>query len=209
VAPESRLLSDGSRIELNNGAEVAVDFGGALRRVELRRGDALFHVAKNPNRAFVVTAGRVEIRAVGTAFSVQLGEAQVKVLVTEGRVAVEDARARGGPTYVDAGNCAVVEVAPAVAKSPDVLPVSQAEVSDRLSWAVPRLQFSGTALSEALPLFNRYGNVRLVLADPALGSLKLSGVLRADNTGSLLSLLEGEFGLRATRRGDEIILTLP
>jgi transmembrane sensor len=79
-------------------------------------------------------------------------------------------------------------------------------MGEHLAWRVPRLELSGTPLSKALPMFNEHGRVHLRLADPALGRLQLSGVLRADDTESLLRLLEGEFALTAERRGDELVL---
>src|SRR5258708_5796577 len=82
VVPERRTLPDGSFVELKFGAEIAVDYSGLLRRVSLKNGEAHFAVAKNKDRPFVVEAGGVEVRAVGTAFSVQLGSKQVEVLVT-------------------------------------------------------------------------------------------------------------------------------
>ena len=89
VVPEKRTLSDGSIVELKRGAEIVVNFSEALRRVSLRKGEALFHVAKNAARPFVVEAAGVEVKAVGTAFAVQLGSKQVEVFVTEGRITVE------------------------------------------------------------------------------------------------------------------------
>src|SRR6185312_8533669 len=89
--PERKTLVDGSVVELRDTAEIAVDYAGPLRRVTLRRGEALFQVAKNPARPFVVKAGGLEVRAVGTAFSVQIDGAAVDVLVTEGRVSVNQA----------------------------------------------------------------------------------------------------------------------
>ena len=79
-------------------------------------------------------------------------------------------------------------------------------VAERLAWRVPRLEFSGTPLAQAIPLFNRHAGVRLVLDDAALGTLELSGVVRADNTDSLLRLLEGEFGITAEKRGEDVLL---
>src|SRR5688500_14994795 len=80
--PETRTLPDGSVVELNAGAELALEFNSALRRVTLVRGEAHFQVTKNPERPFVVRAGNAEVRAVGTAFAVQLGTGLVDVLVT-------------------------------------------------------------------------------------------------------------------------------
>ena len=191
-APAKQILSDGSIAELRNGATLAVEFTPALRRVVLHRGEAHFQVRKDGSRPFVVTAGGVAVRAVGTAFSVSLGAQAVEILVTEGRVAVEKPAAANpassDPTaappplvLVEAGNRIVVDIAPppAVPRSA-VLAVSTAEQSDRLSWRVPRLELSATPLRDVLSMFNQQGGARLVL-DPALGKLQISGTLRADD----------------------------
>ena len=219
LRPETRQLPDGSRVELKGGGELDVDFSGPRRRVVLRRGEAHFQVAKDAQRTFVVEADGIEVRAVGTAFSVGLAAGTLEVLVTEGQVAVESP-ARGlpaagepaagvgsGPVF-GAGHRIRVELSPkGQAKTgPQVAVVSPEEMERQLAWRVPRLEFAGTALAEALPMFNAHGRVRLVLADPALGHLQLSGVLRADDTESLLRLLEGEFALVGERRGDDLVL---
>ena len=213
--PARRVLPDGSIVELKDGAQITFDYSGLLRRVTLQKGEAHFAVAKNRERPFVVDASGVEVRAVGTAFSVQFDRKSVEVLVTEGRVAVTHARAQPAvddpqavaPTFVDAGYRCVVALEQEVAGVPEVAGYTQAERDERLSWRVPRLEFSATPLVQALPMFNDYARVKLVIADPSLEGLELSGVLRADNTDSLLRLLEREFGIKAEPRGDEIVLS--
>jgi len=85
---KERTLVDGSTIRLNRGAQVAVEFSPAERRVRLERGEAAFEVAKDAARPFVVVAGGVAVRAVGTAFNVRLDSIAVEVLVTAGLVSV-------------------------------------------------------------------------------------------------------------------------
>ena len=211
--PAKRTLPDGTIVELKDGSQITFDYSGSARHVILQQGEAHFAVIKDAQRPFVVEAAGVQVRAVGTAFSVQRGTGTVEVVVTEGRVAVsaEPPAAASGPveaTLVDSGNRCVVElpVADVPAALPRVATVDPREMSERLSWRVPRLEFSGTPLAQAVTLFNRHAGVRLVLADSSLGALELSGVVRADNTGSLLRLLESEFGIAADTRGGEIIL---
>lgn len=89
VRPLTRTLPDGSVVDLNAGADLAVEYSPTGRRVRLLTGEAHFAVAKDPARPFVVSAGTVEVRAVGTAFNVRFAPVAVQVLVTEGQVAVE------------------------------------------------------------------------------------------------------------------------
>lgn len=97
-------LPDGSVVQLNTDTGVDVQFTPAERRIRLARGEAHFAVAKNPARPFIVTAGDVEMRAVGTAFNVRLRSAAVEVLVTEGAVKVAATEARSGAEGAGSGN---------------------------------------------------------------------------------------------------------
>lgn len=179
VLPEKRTLPDGSIIELKVGAEIDVNYSSTLRRVSLRKGEAHFQVSKDPRRDFVVVVDSVEVRAVGTAFSVQFETDDVEIMVTEGRVAVrkpmpvgvaetgivagavdtEPAPARNTaallPQFVDAGERIVVPATgrPEVVTA-EVVAVTPDELTERLAWRSARIEFTGTPLSEAIAFMN-------------------------------------------------------
>jgi len=220
VLPETHTLPDGSVVELNAGAAFTTDFSETHRRILLNRGEAHFQVVTDRDRPFIVVVGTVEVRAVGTAFSVDIGEKRIEVLVTEGRVAVGQAitvnnGAESDATTiatVEAGNrLAVVMGGQAVATAGATV-VSAQEMSERLAWRGPRLEFSDTPLVTAVALLNRHASGqdsrRLVIDDPALGDMQISGFFRADNTDTFVRLLEASFGVRAEVRGDTILLRL-
>lgn len=219
--PARQLLPDGSIIELRHDARVAVAFSGTLRRVVLEQGEAHFRVAKNPERPFVVSAAGVDFRAVGTAFTVQLGERKVEMLVTEGTVAVENARPASAdpgtpdptatvPLLVQAGMRVEMATTREAAAVPVVESVTEAQLNRLLAWRAPKLELSGTPLAEAVDLINRHAGaqmgVRVVLGEPDLAGIRLTGILRADNIDTLIAVLEADHGIRAERRGDEILL---
>jgi transmembrane sensor len=234
LAPEKRVLPDGSVVELKSGAEIAVEFTATLRRVTLLRGEAHFQVEKNPERPFAVEAGGVQVRAVGTAFSVQRDEMQIEVVVTEGSIAVERAGARavsaagagrvGGSDSIEiseprrlatagAGQRVIVRADSIAAAPPAVVPVSAAELVERLAWRAPRVEFSATPLAEAVGMMNRSRAVdetalRLVIDSASSGLAKepISGVFRADNTETFVRMLELSLGVQAERRGNDIVL---
>jgi transmembrane sensor len=211
-APEGRtlVLADGSIVELKARAEVEVDFSGALRRVRLKRGMAFFDVAKDPARPFVVTAEGLEVRAVGTAFAVQLAAQKVEVLVTEGRVRVDRPLEPEGSAppalqpvaMMEAGEALVVDLKPEAGPLPEILPLGVPALQARLDWRAPTVEFSATPLSEVVAVVNRHARQPLVLAEPELGRLRISGFMRADNTTALLRLIELELGLVAEQRAD-------
>lgn len=159
----------------------------------------------------------------GTAFSVQFGQKAVEVLVTEGRVLVDQAATHTNPAtrslgpsaspsqaFVDAGNFAVVTTQGSATTMPvaQVLPISRGDASERLAWREPRLEFSGTPLAEVIRLFAQHSGVHFILAAPELGELKVSGVVRANNTEALLLLLKINFSISAEHQQvDRIVLS--
>lgn len=215
LRPALQTLPDGSVVELKDGARIAVEFTPALRRITLVSGEAHFQVAKNPNRPFVVGAGQVEVRAVGTAFSVALAPALVDVLVTEGTVSVA-AENRATPTgtpsprpsvaLVNAGDRCVVDAS----LVPQVQGLSAGDADEKLAWRIPQLEFSRAPLPDVVDAMNRHAAtksaVRLEVGDPTLNQLTLTGFLRADNTEGLLRLLETNFNVSADRSGTTIVL---
>jgi transmembrane sensor len=188
--------------------------------VVLEQGEAHFEVAKNHERAFVVSAGGIEVRAVGTAFSVDHSQAQVEVVVTHGRVAVEkdtgaaksasvasaDLNSIAPIATLDAGHSVVVDLAPQPAVAPQVASLSPAELMERVAWRLPRLEFTDTSMAEAVKLFNRNNRIQLQIFGQELARLRVSGVFRSDNTDGFVHLLETSFGVRATRSADAIVL---
>lgn len=214
VAPEHRTLPDGTVVELRPGADVSVHFtagGSSHRRVTLIRGEALFHVAPDPARPFVVRAGGSDFRAVGTAFSVSFTTDSVVMLVTEGRVTVAPASAPAtAPTdpasapIVAAGFRAVV--AHASTAAPTVAPVSDEEAQHALAWRVPRLEFSATPLREVVALLNVHSGRRLRLASADVGRMEVSGALRANNLEPLFHILRTSYRIEATADPDGTIV---
>lgn len=229
-APARQTLPDGSIVEMKDGAKLNVAFHPASagpRRVELLSGEAHFQVKKNPARPFVVVVGGIEVRAVGTAFSVNRSPTQVEVLVTEGRVGVErvsyvasgsvdpnalsaaldEKRLVDKPLHLlSAGERTVLNLADDATPQVETLPVEQ--IQEALSWRVPRLEFSGTPLDEAVPMINEYSRVKLVLGDESLGAVRISGILRADNIEALRELLAETKGKKSEYRSDDkVVLT--
>ncbi len=230
VKPNSETLPDGSVVELNSGAEISVQFTPSERGVRLIRGEAHFAVAKNPSRPFVVTAGGVQVRAVGTAFDVLLGADAVDVLVTEGKVSIDhskDGAIPGGPASVQTPatmGASAGEVAPPTTlaagqrlvvainseTAPSVVPVTAPEIDRDLAWRSLRVEFNRTSLSDALAIFNRGNRIQLSLADPELGGIRIGGVFWANDPEGFVRLIESSASLKSVHLPDgRIVLQRP
>lgn len=214
-----RVLEDGSTIDLNRGAEVEVAYTADRREIRLLRGEANFSVARNPDRPFVVNVGGVEVRAVGTAFNVNLRAQTVEVLVTEGKVRVSQSNpepANGGPApaptvmvpILEAGQRMVVSLSDRET-APKIDAVSPQQIAHVVAWQPRQLEFNDTPLAQVVAEFNSCNRIKMVVDDPRLASLPVGASLRSDNVEGFVRVLEAGFHVTAERRADGFILLRP
>jgi transmembrane sensor len=216
--PERLMLGDGSVVALKAGAKVEVKFTPQERHVRLVGGEAHFAVAKDPGRPFVVDADRFAVRAVGTAFSVALDRETVSVLVTEGKVRLDETSTAPGSeagalrelSHLAAGQQAVISTAAsslnAAAQELQVRDVTPAEIERALAWQGLRLEFVDMPLGDVVTEFNRYNVRKLVVGDARTASILVGGNFRADNVDAFVRLLDSGFGVTAFPRDNEIVL---
>lgn len=214
LAPEKRVLADGSIVELKEGARIEEHFTDGMRAVRLDSGEAHFDVRPDPARPFVVTSAGVSVRAVGTAFAVNLvQDDSIEVVVSHGVVAVDSApepdQAEAPPTLtLDEGKMARIKRA-SPSRLAEVRILDATELAERLGWRSPRIEFTKATLEEAAALFNRHrpsGAAVLTVNDPAIRTMPVTGVFRADNSEAFVSLLEKAFGLKVTRSDTAIVI---
>jgi transmembrane sensor len=195
-------LNDGSAVTLNTDSHVRTGFTARRREVALLRGEALFDVAKDPARPFVVTAGGVEVTAVGTSFTVRRRpDGSVGVVVREGVVEVsQDGKA---PLRLSADHAA--NAAPSQPLRAVGLEIGQAE---RMSaWSEGLLVLNGLTLAEAAAEYDRYTNLRIHIDDPAIARMQITGVFSISDPESFARSAALSLHLRATSTSDGILLS--
>jgi transmembrane sensor len=230
-------LPDGSIIRLNTDSALEIAYTATERRVRLHRGEAGFAVAKDPERPFIVRVGSIDVRALGTAINVRLEPGRLEVLVTEGRVGVEDAINGGSlledpaaqlatnadvtnadperiafrpePPVLTAGQRAILSQAALVETAKAVVaPVTREDITRALAWQQRRLNFTDEPLENIVAEFNRYSHHKLIVADPRLAAQRFGGKFPADDCDSLVRMLEENFGVLVERTETETVLHL-
>src|SRR5205814_1675147 len=134
-------LADGSTVELNARSKVHVHLTDQRRDVTLIEGQALFRVAKDSRRPFVVRAGDAEVRAVGTEFDVYKKQSETVVTVVEGRV----------ETYDESDGAGAAAIVLSAGEQLTVLPHSRPKPTRTdtvvaTAWVQKRLMFEETPL---------------------------------------------------------------
>jgi transmembrane sensor len=202
-------LTDGSNLHLNGNSSATVLMRPTERRVALLQGEALFDVAHDAQRPFLVLTARATVRAVGTVFNVQASSSRTAVTVLEGRVEIVGDMQTPAPStgthsaqaqrainatpriQLEAGQRA------AVTDTGQVLEGAGPSTEEVRAWSQRRLVFREESLADVVVEFNRYNERPIELDDPALAAVRISGTFDANDPESLIEYLERYEGLRA------------
>lgn len=198
-------LVDGSAVTLNTESKLAVKYSKAERHVELLAGEALFNVAKDHNRPFIVHAGNTRVRAVGTSFSVRkISDDNVKVLVREGVVEVTEGEgAHIATVLVRAASELILQPQ----ASASVVPVPPAQVDRELAWQQGMISLDGRTLREAAAEFARYSPTQIIIDDPTLADRTVTGLFSANNPAGFAHAVASSMGLTVSIEAGTIRLS--
>lgn len=194
-------LPDGSSIELGGATSVTARYGREERAIDLEAGEAFFRVA-HAERPFVVNAGPLRIRDLGTAFNVRRTGDRVTVAVTEGRVRVSPLAAQDDTATVELGAGREVSFDPET-QAMRILDVDPATAT---AWRGHRLEFVNEPLSSVVENVNRYSARPIRLADPALGRMTFTGTVQVDTIDSWVAALPRVFPVRVDAYPDRLEL---
>lgn len=172
-------LADGSRVQLDTASRLRVRFTGEQRLVELSEGQALFEVAHNPERPFVVSTADASVTAVGTVFEVRHIGSETRVVLVSGAVDVAPAGAQSAPQRLRPNQ----QTAIAGGKAR----LSAVNVDTATSWTDGELTFVDTPLTDAVAEVNRYLPDPIILDAPAVAATPINGVFRSGDRAAFVS----------------------
>jgi transmembrane sensor len=196
-------LPDGSQVILGVASTLRypVAFRDGSREVSLE-GEAYFEVVHDTQRPFMVHAGDLVAKDLGTEFAVRAYPEDVgaRVVVREGRVAIRSASAKAASEQVVAPG-QLGRLGPG--QEPTVEP---ADTAAWFAWIEGRLVFDGTPLRDALPQLSRWFDLEFRLADSALGEVPLTATLRTQPTTDALNNLAASLGMKQRQAGRIVTL---
>jgi transmembrane sensor len=194
-------LADGSTIEMNAGSRLSVTLGAHDRRVVLPEGEALFDVAADKTRPFMIAAGDRTVRVVGTRFDVRHRGADLAVTVERGVVEVRPNGDLGGRAWrLHPGQR--LDTAQGVA----AVQLSAADPAQVESWRTGRLIYRDQPLGDVVADLNQQFAKPIVLEDSALAQTRVSGVLVLDDQTAVIRRLALLAPIKALPSGQAIVL---
>jgi transmembrane sensor len=188
-------LEDGSTVVLNTQTRLRVALTGTTREVILLRGQALFDVAEDERRPFIVHAGNRRIVALGTAFDVRVEANDVRVTLVSGRVAVDEVRV--GESKKSLRRAELAPGQQLLASNGQADAVRPTDIRRVTSWRDGRLVFENEPLANVVAEVNRYSHRQVVLAESSLGELRVSGTFRTGSPTNFIAALREYFPIEA------------
>lgn len=192
------VLSDNSTIRLNADSHASVAYSRTARDIHLRRGDAVFEVAKNRDRPFNVMAGDATVTAVGTVFEVDKVDSAVEVRVFEGVVRVSQGGAL--PRTLRQGEWLLLAADHSASRGR--LPADSYD-----AWRGDWLEADSMPLKYVVARLGRYSPRPLSLRDPRMGELKVTGRFKLDRPAEALTMISSLLDLEIENTGPRIYLS--
>lgn len=193
-------LEDGSRVILNSDSSVTVSYRLGERRIRMERGEAFFTVAKDRSRPFRVRAGEQQVEALGTSFDVKRDSQQITVTLVEGKVAVSDVEKEQPSQTLTEGERLIVSSANGSAK------VDKPRIEAVTAWLRGEVMLDGTPLAVAVAEMNRYDQRRLVIDDPTIAAVRISGVYHTGDSALFADMVARLYGFSVQHRDGRIHL---
>ncbi|WP_307316631.1 FecR family protein [Ectopseudomonas alcaliphila] len=182
----SLTLADGSEVTLDSASAIRLDYSAGQRRIELLAGAAIFQVAPQADRPFVVEASGGSTQALGTRFVVQReagAGALVGVLEHAVQVTAADQQRRlqeGDSLRYDAAGLHDVAL----------------DLQRVTSWQRGLLVFDRQPLGQVIEQLNRYRPGYILIGSDAIAQREVSGVFRLDGLDDALATLTREMQLQ-------------
>lgn len=197
----SVTLADGSKVDLNAATRLEVRFSRKTRDVTLAEGEAVFDVAHNAKRPFIIAAGDRNVRVVGTQFDVRRRDGKLSVTVARGAVEVSPVAGASGQAYrLHPGQRLDHQEGVATAS------LTAAEPAEVLGWRARRLVYRGAPLSEVVADLNDQFPTPIRIENRQLAKAPISGVLILDDQDAVIRRLALLVPVRTVRSSQEIVL---
>ncbi|HBK45444.1 MAG TPA: Fe2+-dicitrate sensor protein [Xanthomonadaceae bacterium] len=201
-------LPDGTRLRLDTATRIEVTYYRHRRQARLLDGQALFAVQADARRPFQVLAGPLRVTVVGTRFSVRHtpgipGSDGVQVAVEQGKVDVGRPGAQTDSAMHGRASVLLVAGQQVTSDPQGVLgKVGSVPATGIAPWSAQRVSFVDVPLRQAIAEFERYGRTGMLVRDPAVAALRLSGTFDPMDPATLRRALPRVLPVRLRQTGN-------
>ncbi len=202
---KTHRLLDGSSVTLNANSKIQVAINSNRREISLIEGEAFFDVKRLKKIPFLVKGPGINVRVLGTQFSVKNSIETASVTVLEGKVSVSTNLS----TQASNKEALILtkDEAALLNKATDNIEPIKVNAKEKLSWTAKKLIYKGESLEKVISDINQHYDTKLQLSDSEIGKTTVIAVISIDNQEKTLQKLESLFNLISIHdKGSDIIL---
>ena len=196
-------LSDGTTIAMNAQTQFSVRSTASLQEVSLSAGEALFTIAANTARRFIIRTRFGELDADNSKVLVKVLAQGARITLISGTARATQRQFLSTGTEIEAGPETELVIGP---QTLSLAAISAPVVERRTLWREGMLAFDGEPLEEATNDVSRQTGVSFRFADPALAELRVGGLVRANDVEAFRVLLRDNLAIQSERQEDGAIL---
>ncbi|RYJ43363.1 FecR family protein [Flavobacterium beibuense] len=172
------LLHDGSIVVLNSNSSITYPEEFGKTREVMLEGEAYFKVHRNTQQPFIVKAGTVDVKVLGTSFNINAYDTlNTKVSVLTGKVQVTDPT--GKKVYL-------IKNQQAEYTEKKDFKLSQENSNDGIAWTQNTIMLKETTLGETAQILENWYNVTIQFEDKDLEKLTISGKFKDEKLENIL-----------------------
>ncbi|WP_228255615.1 FecR family protein [Aliarcobacter butzleri] len=195
------VLPDGSRVILDAKTKVDIKYFENKREVNIISGKALFDVAKNPNKPFIVNANMIKVEVLGTNFEVKNEEDKISIDVISGKVKVEENKDNKFEEL------AILTSGKRISfdKENNKIILKDIDIKNIASWKDGILFFQDYSLEKSINEFKKYKDINIFI-DNNIKKYMISGSFKIDEFDKFLFALSKIYSLKIDRKDNYIYI---
>lgn len=216
------ILRDGTKMMLNTGTQLFVEYSQSFRRVTLERGEVYFDVTPNPQQPFTVDLGPRSITVLGTAFNIHKTFDAFTLALVEGEVSIHlpNQLASTSSPIMRADNQDLIRLQSAVQRrikagttvefdneTGELAAYLSPNINKQLRWRTGLLSFKNEPLALVVKELNRYSRKKILIEDSSIMDMEIYATIRLDQIGAALEGLENTIPIKVTKSFDSIALS--
>ena len=201
---ESKRLEDGTLLTMNTGTDIEVTYYRDRRIAKLKRGEAIFEVARDESRPFIVDSGYARVSVLGTRFAVNRMQNVVRISVDHGLVRVEkqnEQGATGSPLTLHKGEVAEIRVDKASPLKSD------RQAADAFSFEKGVITFDKADIHEIAETLSRYRKIPVVAQVDASEQRQITAVIKSQSIETFLRRLPDMAPVKVTTTPEHTLIT--
>lgn len=212
------LLPDGTTVWLNGDSKLYYDedFSGPIREVRLE-GEGFFDVVKNDKKPFIVHAGDVNIKVLGTAFNVKnyQGDKHIETTLLRGKIEVsESSKGSKSHIFLEPNQKLIVPIKTISISAPSEQNYQIVSLDESLkeeervetAWIYNRVEFRGENFDELKGKLERWYNVEIHLEDENVKALRFNGSFEKESVDDAFEALQKVASFKYKRKGREVFI---